>query len=52
MEQIQISGIQHYVYCKRQWGLLYIENLWSDNYLTLDGDKIHEHAHDYQKKRI
>lgn len=50
MEQIQIPGIQHYVYCKRQWGLLYIENLWVDNYLTLDGDKIHENAHDYQKK--
>lgn len=43
---IQISGIQHFKYCKRRWALLYIENLWEDNYLTIEGDKIHEKAHD------
>ena len=45
MTEIHISAIQHYCYCKRQWGLLYIENLWKDNYLTLDGDYEHKIAH-------
>lgn len=42
---IQISGIQHFLYCKRQWALFYIENLWEDNHLTIDGDKVHEKVH-------
>ena len=44
--KIQVSGIQHYMYCKRRWALLYIENLWKDNFLTLDGDRVHEKVHD------
>ena len=43
--KIQISGIQHFLYCKRQWALFYIENIWQDNFLTLDGDKVHEKVH-------
>jgi CRISPR-associated exonuclease Cas4 len=44
--KIQVSGIQHYMYCKRRWALLYIENLWKDNFLTFDGDRIHKKVHD------
>ena len=49
-ESIQISGIQHYMYCRRSWALLYIENMWKDNYLTLDGDAVHEKVHDTNVK--
>ena len=45
-EYLQISGIQHFVFCRRQWALIHIENQWSDNLLTVEGELLHEHAHD------
>jgi len=41
-----ISGIQHFCFCRRQWGLIHIENTWSENYLTADGIVMHERVHD------
>ncbi len=43
---IMLSGIQHYSFCKRQWALIHIEQLWKENYLTTDGNIMHEKAHD------
>ncbi len=40
-----ISGIQHYVFCPRQWGLIHEENQWDENLLTAQGSLIHERAH-------
>ena len=37
-EYLMISGIQHFVFCKRQWALLHIEQQWNENYLTVDGN--------------
>lgn len=45
-DYLLISGIQHYVFCKRQWGLIHLEQQWEDNYLTTSGELMHEHAHD------
>ena len=42
-----ISGIQHFCFCRRQWALIHIENTWSDNYLTADGQIMHERVHDF-----
>ena len=36
-EYLSISGIQHFEFCKRQWALIHIEKLWTENYLTIDG---------------
>lgn len=44
-EYIQLSGIQHFVFCKRQWALIHIESQWSENFLTADGRIMHENAH-------
>lgn len=38
---IHLNAFQHYVYCKRQWGLIYIEGLWADNYKTVEGNIVH-----------
>ena len=38
---LMISGIQHFVFCKRQWALDHIENSWEDNYLTVTGQELH-----------
>ncbi|MGD0338615.1 MAG: CRISPR-associated protein Cas4 [Bacteroidota bacterium] len=41
-EFIQISGLQHYVYCPRQWALIHIEDVWTDNVFTVRGEILHE----------
>lgn len=43
---LMISGIQHYAYCKRQWGLIHIENQWESNVYTVRGDITHEKVDD------
>lgn len=40
-EMLQLSGIQHYVFCPRQWALIHIDQLWVDNILTAEGTMRH-----------
>ena len=40
-EMLQLSGIQHYVFCPRQWALIHLEQLWDDTYLTAEGSLLH-----------
>lgn len=43
---LQISGIQHFSFCCRQWALIHIENQWCENDHTIKGHIIHAKAHD------
>lgn len=43
---LQLSGLQHFVFCRRQWALIHIEQQWAENYRTTDGALMHEKAHD------
>ena len=36
-----ISGIQHFIFCRRQWALIHIEQLWEENFFTIDGQIKH-----------
>ncbi len=45
-DYLMLSGIQHYSFCKRQWALIHIENQWSENIRTIEGNILHEKAHD------
>lgn len=45
-EYLQLSGLQHFLFCRRQWGLIHIEQQWLDNGLTSEGTLMHERAHD------
>lgn len=45
-EFLMLSGLQHYVFCKRQWALIHIEQQWAENFLTTDGNILHDKAHD------
>lgn len=45
-EYLQLSGIQHFIFCRRQWALIHIEQQWQENYRTVDGKLMHEKAHD------
>lgn len=43
---LQLSGLQHFAFCRRQWALIHIEEQWAENYRTMDGAVLHEKAHD------
>lgn len=43
---LQISGLQHFCFCRRQWALIHIEQLWAENLRTVEGNILHEKAHD------
>lgn len=43
---LQLSGIQHFAFCRRQWALSYIELQWNENIRTVEGKLLHERAHD------
>lgn len=43
---IQLSGIQHFIFCRRQWGLINIAQAWEENFLTAEGRLMHDRAHD------
>lgn len=40
-EMLMLSGIQHYMFCPRQWALIHIEQQWEDNRLTTEGELLH-----------
>ena len=41
-----LSGLQHLVFCERQWALIHIEQIWAENRLTAQGRELHERAHE------
>lgn len=45
-EFLQLSGLQHFAFCRRQWALIHIEQQWQDNLRTVEGNILHERAHD------
>lgn len=49
---LMLSGIQHYMFCPRQWGLIHISQEWQDNRLTTEGQLLHRHVDDpfYRQK--
>jgi CRISPR-associated exonuclease Cas4 len=45
-DYLQLSGIQHFSFCRRQWALIHVEQQWSENLLTTEGRILHERVHD------
>jgi len=42
---ISISALQHWLFCKRQCGLIHLEQIWIENQLTAEGRVLHEKVH-------
>lgn len=40
-EVLQLSELQHFAFCRRQWTLIHIENLWAENECTVEGGFLH-----------
>ena len=44
-DYLMLSGLQHFVFCRRQWALIHVEQQWSENYQTTAGELMHKNAH-------
>ena len=51
-QMLMLSGIQHYMFCPRQWALIHVEQQWADNRLTAEGETLHKNVDDpsYRQK--
>lgn len=49
-DYLQLSGLQHFAFCRRQWALIHIEKQWQENLRTVEGDLFHRRAHDGQAR--
>ena len=45
-ELLALSGLQHFLFCRRQWALIHIEDQWKENLRTIEGNLMHERVHD------
>ena len=45
-EYLNLSGLQHFAFCRRQWAMIHIEQQWQENVRTVAGEILHERAHD------
>ena len=41
-ELLPISALQHFVFCPRRCALVHIEQIWTENQFTVEGDMLHE----------
>lgn len=48
-DYLQLSGIQHFLFCRRQWALIHLEQQWAENIRTIEGKTLHKNAHDSDK---
>ena len=49
-DYLQLSGLQHFAFCRRQWALIHVETQWRENLRTVEGDLFHRRAHDGQAR--
>ena len=45
-DYLMLSGLQHFMFCRRQWALIHIEQQWAENLHTTDGMIMHRNVHD------
>ncbi len=45
-ELLPLSGIQHFLFCRRQWALIHVEQQWQENVLTIEGKLLHKRVDD------
>jgi CRISPR-associated exonuclease Cas4 len=51
---LNLAGLQHFAFCRRQWALIHIEQQWGENLRTAEGQVLHEIVHDpfFTEKRV
>ncbi|ARP50464.1 MULTISPECIES: CRISPR-associated protein Cas4 [Caproicibacterium] len=48
----QLSELQHFSFCRRQWALIHIEQQWSENLRTAEGSLMHNRVHDESQTEL
>ncbi len=43
---LPLSALQHLLFCERQCALIHIEQVWTDNQFTAEGNLLHERTHE------
>lgn len=51
-DYLQLAGLQHFSFCRRQWALIHLEQQWAENLLTVQGQLLHEKAHDAGSREL
>lgn len=49
---LNLAGIQHFAFCRRQWALIHIEQQWSENLRTVEGNIFHKNAHNGTEREL
>ena len=42
---LPLSALQHFLFCERQCALIHIEQIWTENLYTIEGELLHARAH-------
>ena len=50
-DTLSLSGIKHFIFCRRRWALIHIEQQWQENALTAQGHILHEKAHSGEREK-
>lgn len=52
LEPIYLSRLQHYLFCPRQFALIELEDIWTENQFTAEGQVLHQRVNqaDQQKR--
>lgn len=49
-DYLMLSGIQHFCFCRRQWALIHLEQVWEDDDRTASGNIFHEKVDEVSKE--
>ena len=49
-ETLQLAGLQHFAFCRRQWAFIHVEGLWREDLRTVEGSLFHARAHDSRQR--
>jgi CRISPR-associated exonuclease Cas4 len=48
---LQLSALQHFLFCERQCALIHIEQVWAENLYTIEGEILHKRAHSGSREK-
>lgn len=52
-DMLWLSGLQHFMFCPRQWALIHMEQCWQENKLTAEGRILHQKVDDpFRRERF
>ncbi|MDY0236968.1 MAG: CRISPR-associated protein Cas4 [Gudongella sp.] len=50
-DYLMLSGIQHYCFCRRQWALIHMEQMWTDDARTAAGNVFHQRVDEPSREK-